>query len=101
MRIWLDTLADRPFATRNGCNATRYNVIQDTTFGYTGWVPVPLEGRDPDVHSPLYHQIFATDVLGHDAEVQAYEIPDLPWNISAYGIYESGALSKNAVAKVL
>ncbi|RYP68767.1 hypothetical protein DL771_006497 [Monosporascus sp. 5C6A] len=76
---------------------TRYNLIKGTAFSYTGWVPVPLEGRDPYVRSPVYRQIFAADVLGHHPEVQVYERPDLAWNISAYGIYESGALSKYVV----
>lgn len=75
-------------------NMTRYNLIQGTTFGCTGWVPVALEGRDPYVRSPLYGQILTADVLGHHPEVQVYPIPDLPWNVSAYGIYESKALSK-------
>ncbi|RYP39332.1 hypothetical protein DL767_002243 [Monosporascus sp. MG133] len=35
--------------------------------------------------------------LGTTPEVQVYEIPDLPWNVSAYCIYESGALSKYVV----
>lgn len=76
---------------------TRYNLIQGTTFGYSGWVPVPQDGRDPHVRAPLYGQIFAADVLGHHPEVQVYHIPDLPWNMSAYGVYESGSLAKYAI----
>ncbi|KAF4980457.1 hypothetical protein FDECE_17876 [Fusarium decemcellulare] len=78
-------------------NITRYNLIQGTTFGYTGWVPVPQDGRDPYVRAPLYGQIFAADVLGHHPEVQVYPVPQLPWNVSGYGIYESGELAKYVV----
>lgn len=78
-------------------NMTRYNLIQGTTFGYTGWVPVPFEGRDPYVRSPLYGQIFVADAIGHHPEVQVNTINGLPWNMSAYGIYESGELSRYIV----
>lgn len=78
-------------------NMTRYNLIQGTTFGYSGWVPVARDGREPHVRSPLYGQIFAADVLGHHPEVQVYPIPDLPWNVSAYGIYEATDLARYVV----
>ncbi|KAL6353092.1 hypothetical protein LRP88_13580 [Fusarium phalaenopsidis] len=78
-------------------NITRYNLIQGTTFGYSGWVPVPQDGREPHVRAPLYGQIFAADVLGHHSKVQVYPIPQLPWNVSAYGIYESHNLAKYVV----
>lgn len=75
-------------------NITRYNLIQGTTFGYTGWVPVPLEGRDPYVRSPLYGQIFVADALGHHPDVQIHTVQELPWNMSSYGVYESGELAR-------
>ena len=78
-------------------NITRYNLIQGTTFGYTGWVPVPRDGRDPYVRPPLYGQIFAADVVGHHPEVQVYPIEGLPWNMSAYGIYEAGELARYVI----
>ncbi|KAI0019706.1 glycoside hydrolase family 79 protein [Xylariomycetidae sp. FL0641] len=78
-------------------NITRINLIQGTTFGYSGWVPVATEGRDPYVRAPLYGQIFAADVLGHDDSVQVYPVEDLPWNVSAYGVYSAGALAKYVV----
>ncbi|RYP68391.1 hypothetical protein DL769_005519 [Monosporascus sp. CRB-8-3] len=73
---------------------TRYNHMQCTTFGYTGWVPVPLKGRDPYEFSPFYGQIFAADALGHYPEVRVYEIPHLSWDVSTYSIYGSSTLSK-------
>ncbi|KAL6399440.1 Glycoside hydrolase family 79 protein [Ilyonectria robusta] len=78
-------------------NITRYNLIQGTTFGYSAWVPVTRDGVKPHVRAPLYGQIFAADVLGHHPKVQVYPIPQLPWNVSAYGIYESGGLAKYVV----
>lgn len=78
-------------------NITRYNLIQGTTFGYSGWVPVASGGRDPYVRAPLYGQIFAADVLGHHPNVQVYNLPGLPWNMSAYGVYESGHLARYVV----
>ncbi|KAH6976443.1 glycoside hydrolase family 79 protein [Ilyonectria sp. MPI-CAGE-AT-0026] len=78
-------------------NITRYNLIQGTTFGYSAWVPVTRDGVKPHVRAPLYGQIFAADVLGHHPKVQVYPIPQLPWNVSAYGIYESGSLAKYVV----
>lgn len=55
------------------------------------------EGVKPHVRAPLYGQIFVADVLGHHPKVQVYPIPQLPWNVSAYGIYESGSLAKYVV----
>lgn len=78
-------------------NITRYNLIQGTTFSYTGWVPVAHQGREPYVRPPLYGQIFAADALGLQDEVQIKTIEGLPWNVSAYGIYESGRLARYAV----
>ena len=78
-------------------NITRYNLIQGTTFGYSGWVPVPKDGREPYVRAPLYGQIFAAEVLGHHQEVQVYPIPDLPWNMSAYAVYEASDLAQYVV----
>jgi hypothetical protein len=70
------------------------NLIQGTRFGYTGWVPVPLDGRDPYVRPPLYGQIFAADAIGHSSEVQVYPLPSSTWNFSAHAIYEFRKLSK-------
>jgi hypothetical protein len=70
------------------------NLIQGTTFGYTGWVPVARDGRDPYVRPPLYGQIFAADAIGHSPEVQVYPLPSSTWNFSTHAIYESGKLSK-------
>lgn len=76
---------------------TRYNLIQGTTFGYSGWVPVTSGGRDPFVRVPLYGKIFAADVLGHHPDVQVYNVPGLPGNMSAYGVYEYGHLARYVV----
>lgn len=78
-------------------NMTRYNLIQGTTFGYTGWVSVPSQGRDPYVRAPLYGQIFVADVLGHHPAVQVHPIQGMPWNVSGYGIYEAGELARYVV----
>jgi hypothetical protein len=78
-------------------NMKRYNLIQGTVFSYTGWVPVDHLGRPPHVRPPLYGQIFAADVLGHHPEVKVYEIPKLPWNIAAYGVYESDQLERYVI----
>jgi len=75
-------------------NITRYNLIQGTTFGYSGWVPVPTGDREPYVRAPLYGQIFAADVLGHHPETQVVDLEGLPWNMAAYGVYQSGGLAK-------
>lgn len=78
-------------------NVTRYNLIQGTTFSYTAWVPVAVDGRKPHVRPPLYGQIFVNEVLGHHPQVQVSEINNLPWNMSAYGIYEAGELAKYVI----
>lgn len=76
---------------------TRFNLIQGTTFGYSAWVPVQRGGRDPYVRAPLYGQVFVADMLGHHPEVQVKELLGLPWNMSAYGVYEGGLLAKYVV----
>jgi len=59
---------------------------------------VPSQGRDPYVRPPLYGQIFAADVLGHHPQVQIQPLnSNLPWNMSAYGVYEAGELAKYVV----
>ncbi|PNP42995.1 hypothetical protein THARTR1_11161 [Trichoderma harzianum] len=77
-------------------NITRFNLIQGTTFGYTGWVPVPTGNMQPYVRAPLYGQIVVADVIGHNPQVQILPIdlgPEL-WKFSAYGVYESSKLNK-------
>ncbi|EHK17824.1 glycoside hydrolase family 79 protein [Trichoderma virens Gv29-8] len=77
-------------------NITRFNLIQGTTFGYTGWVPVPTGNMQPYVRPPLYGQIVVADVIGHNPYVQILPIdlgPEL-WKFSAYGVYESSKLNK-------
>ncbi|KAL5090797.1 hypothetical protein Trisim1_004101 [Trichoderma cf. simile WF8] len=77
-------------------NITRFNLIQGTTFGYTGWVPVPTGNMKPYVRAPLYGQIVVADVIGHNPHVQILPIdlgPEL-WKFSAYGVYESTKLNK-------
>lgn len=76
---------------------TRFNLIQGTTFGYAAWVPVRTGSRDPYVRAPLYGQVFVADMLGHHPEVQVKELMGLPWNTSAYGVYEGGSLAKYVV----
>ncbi|KAL6872706.1 hypothetical protein J3F83DRAFT_730760 [Trichoderma novae-zelandiae] len=77
-------------------NITRFNLIQGTTFGYTGWVPVPTGSMQPYVRPPLYGQIVVADVIGHEPNVQILPIDLGPeqWKFSAYGVYESTKLSK-------
>ncbi|KAL7932828.1 hypothetical protein V8C35DRAFT_305590 [Trichoderma chlorosporum] len=77
-------------------NITRFNLIQGTTFGYTGWVPVATGSMKPYVRPPLYGQIVVADVIGHNPHVQILPIdlgPEI-WKFSAYGVYESSKLSK-------
>ncbi|KAL1856236.1 GTP-binding protein gtr2 [Paecilomyces lecythidis] len=73
---------------------TRMHLIQGTTFGYTGWVPVSYGGREPYVRPPLYGQIVAADVLGHDPLIQIQEVELGLWNFSAYAVYGSRKLAK-------
>ncbi|KAK5163458.1 GTP-binding protein gtr2 [Saxophila tyrrhenica] len=87
---------DRTFLSM-AANMQRQNFIQGTTFGYTQWVPVPLEGRQPYTRPPLYGYIFAADALGRHPKAQVYPIPTSVWNLSAYGIYQAGKLAKYAV----
>lgn len=75
-------------------NITRMHLIQGTTFGYTGWVPVSYGGREPYVRPPLYGQIVAADVLGHDPLIQIQEVELGLWNFSAYAVYGSRKLAK-------
>ncbi|EGR51301.1 uncharacterized protein TRIREDRAFT_72568 [Trichoderma reesei QM6a] len=77
-------------------NITRFNLIQGTTFGYTGWVPVPTGSMQPYVRPPLYGQIVVADVIGHDPDVQILpvELGTKHWKFSAYGVYESTKLRK-------
>lgn len=75
----------------------RQNLIQGTTFGYTQWVPVPLDGRDPYVRPPLYGQIFIADTIGRHPEMQVYPLPNSTWDMPAYGIYQAGPLAKYAL----
>lgn len=50
------------------------------------------------MRAPLYGQIFAADAIGHHPEVQIKALDqDLPWNMSAYAVYEGGELAKYAV----
>jgi len=70
------------------------NLIQGTTFGYTAWVPVARDGRDPYVRPPLYGQIFAADAIGHHPEVQVYPLPSSVENFSTHAIYEAKKLAK-------
>ncbi|GAD99181.1 GTP-binding protein GTR2 [Paecilomyces variotii No. 5] len=81
-------------------NITRMHLIQGTTFGYTGWVPVPYNGRDPYVRPPLYGQIVAADVLGHDPFIQIQEVELDLWNFSAYAVYESQKLAKFVIVNL-
>ncbi|PON26957.1 beta-glucuronidase [Trichoderma gamsii] len=73
-----------------------YGMSLGTTFGYTGWVPVPTGNMQPYVRPPLYGQIVVADIIGHNPKVQILPIhlgPEL-WKFSAYGVYESSKLSK-------
>ncbi|KAL9477659.1 hypothetical protein ACSS6W_007500 [Trichoderma asperelloides] len=77
-------------------NISRFNLIQGTTFGYTGWVPVPTGNMKPYVRPPLYGQIVVADIIGHNPEVQILPINlgSAMWKFSAYAVYESSKLSK-------
>lgn len=75
----------------------RQNLIQGTTFGYTQWVPVPLDGRQPYVRPPFYGQLFVADVIGRHPEVQVYPLPASEWNMPVHAIYEAGRLAKYVV----
>ncbi|CAI7672156.1 unnamed protein product [Penicillium manginii] len=78
-------------------NISRFNLIQGTNFGYAGWVPVPYNGQDPQVRPPLYGQILVADVIGHHRDVQIAPVHLGRWDLSAYGVYQSGILSKYVV----
>ncbi|KAF1828565.1 glycoside hydrolase family 79 protein [Decorospora gaudefroyi] len=88
--LWL---VDRIFLSM-AANIQRMNLIQGTTFGYTAWVPVPVDDRDPYVRPPLYGQIFAADAIGQDSDIQVYPLPSSTWNFSTHAIYKSGKLAK-------
>ncbi|KAK2755741.1 hypothetical protein FQN54_005891 [Arachnomyces sp. PD_36] len=75
-------------------NISNMNIIQGTTFGYAGWVPVPYAGRDPHVRAPLYGHILVADTVGHHPSVQVSEVDLGLRNFSAYAIYESEKLAK-------
>ncbi|KAH8817312.1 glycoside hydrolase family 79 protein [Xylogone sp. PMI_703] len=75
-------------------NISHMNIIQGTTFGYAGWVPVPTPGRQPYVRAPLYGHIVVADVLGQHGDVRVKEVQLGMWNFSAYAIYQSNKLAK-------
>ncbi|UKZ93201.1 uncharacterized protein TrAFT101_008122 [Trichoderma asperellum] len=73
-----------------------YGMSLGTTFGYTGWVPVPTGNMKPYVRPPLYGQIVVADIIGHNPEVQILpiELGSAMWRFSAYAVYESSKLRK-------
>jgi hypothetical protein len=91
--LWL---IDRTFLSM-AANMRRQNLIQGTTFGYTAWVPVPTDGRDPYVRPPLYGQIFTADAIGTHPEVQVYPMPASTAKFVAHAIYESRKLARYAL----
>ncbi|RDW59108.1 hypothetical protein BP5796_12032 [Coleophoma crateriformis] len=84
---------DRIF-TSMAANMKRSNFIQGTTFGYTGFVPVRRDGRDPYVRPPLYAHILTADALGHLPDVQVYPLPNSVEDFSTHAIYSAGQLAK-------
>ncbi|KAJ5662692.1 hypothetical protein N7462_011618, partial [Penicillium macrosclerotiorum] len=78
-------------------NISRFNLIQGTTFGYAGWVPVEYNGQEPHVRPPLYGQLVAADVIGRNPTVKIKSLDLGLWNLSAYALYESEILSKYVV----
>lgn len=72
----------------------RTNLIQGTTFGYTGWVPVARDGRNPCVRPLLYRQIFAADAIGHPPEIQVYPLPASTEKFATHAIYQTRTLAK-------
>ena len=84
---------DRIFASM-AAGVKRSNFIQGTTFGYTAWVPVSRDGREPYVRPPLYAQIMAADALGLDEDVRVYPLRDSKDKLSAYAIYGGTRLNK-------
>jgi hypothetical protein len=77
-----------------GQNIARYNLIQGTTFGYTGWVPAVHGEFKPSVRPPLYGQLVVADIIGRGPQVQVQAVDLGLRNFSAYGVYERGKLSK-------
>lgn len=57
-------------------------------------MPVSRNGLEPSVRPPLYGQVVVADIIGKAPEVRIQEVDLGIWNFSAYGIYESGKLSK-------
>lgn len=46
----------------------------------------------------MYGQIFTADALGHHPQVQVKPLDQsLPWNLSAYAVYQGGELAKYVV----
>lgn len=91
------TLRNQPYRTirlTQPQNIQRMNLIQGTTFGYTGWVPVSRDNRDPYVRPPLYGQIFAADAIGLHPQVQVYPLSSSTENFSTHAVYESEKLAK-------
>ncbi|KAJ5745752.1 hypothetical protein N7520_010934 [Penicillium odoratum] len=78
-------------------NISRFNLIQGTTFGYTGWIPVEYNGQAPGIRPPLYGQLVAADVIGRHENVQVQSLDLGLWDLSAYAVYESGILSRYVV----
>lgn len=57
-------------------------------------MPVEYGGKQPHVRPPLFGQIAVADIIGHDPNVQVQPLDLHQWDLSAYAIYESHALSK-------
>ncbi|KAJ4351415.1 GTP-binding protein gtr2 [Didymosphaeria variabile] len=91
--LWL---IDRTFLSM-AANMRRQNLIQGTTFGYTAWVPVSRDGREPYVRPPLYGQIFTADAVGTHSEVQVYPMPASKPKFVSHAIYEAGKLARYAL----
>ncbi|KAL0581680.1 hypothetical protein V5O48_000385 [Marasmius crinis-equi] len=80
-------------------NVKRVNLHQGTTFGYSAWQPVPVDGVQPKVRPPWYALKFAAEAIGsHNGPIQIATLTSPSQEkMSGYALYDSGKLARLAI----
>ena len=64
---------------------SRVYLQQGTLFGYASWIPVVVNGIDPEVRAPYYGSLFVADAMGGTERLQVKNIDLESDTLSAYG----------------
>ena len=80
----------------------RVHMQQIIAAAYQHWLPVEIDGEQPQVRPNFYSQVFTADFIGNSSK--AVRVANLPIGgansstISAYAAYENGTLARVAIS---